>query len=212
MDVSAERREFEQGPLREEDAGDDPIALFARWLSEAHAASVLDPTAMTLASADASGKPSARIVLLKGYGAEGFDFFTRYSTRKGQDLADNPRAALLFHWRELSRQVRVEGPVQMLPRAASAAYFATRPRGSQLAAHAASGLSRVPDRASLEHRMHDEEQRWQGKEVALPEDWGGYRTTPLLLEFWQGRPNRLHDRLVYELSDAGAWQRYRLAP
>jgi pyridoxamine 5'-phosphate oxidase len=212
MDIAAERRDFDQGPLREEDAGDDPIALFARWLAEAHAAHVLDPTAMTLATADATGKPSARIVLLKGYDPGGFDFFTRYSTRKGRELADNPRAALLLHWRELSRQVRIEGPITMLSRAANAAYFATRPRGSQLAAHAASGLSRVPDRAALEQRMQAEEQRWRDSAVMLPDDWGGYRTTPRSLEFWQGRPNRLHDRLVYELNDDGAWQRYRLAP
>lgn len=212
MDIAGERRDFDHGPLREEDVGDDPIALFARWLDAARAASVLDATAMTLATADASGRPGARIVLLKGYGADGFDFFTRYSTRKGSDLAHNPRGALLFHWRELSRQVRIEGPVTRLPRAANEAYFATRPRGSQLAAHAASGLSRVADRATLERAMLAAEQRWQGSAVALPDDWGGYRTTPLLLEFWQGRPNRLHDRLVYERSDQGTWQRYRLAP
>ena len=212
MDIAAERRDFDQGPLCEEDAGDDPLALFTRWLAEAQAANVLDPTAMTLATADASGRPSARIVLLKGYGPEGFDFFTRYSTRKGRDLADNPHGALLLHWRELSRQVRIEGPIAMLSRAASAAYFATRPRGSQLAAHAASGLSRIPDRATLEQRMQAAEQRWKESAVALPDDWGGYRTTPRVIEFWQGRPNRLHDRLVYELSDGDAWQRYRLAP
>lgn len=212
MDISGERRNFEHGPLCEEDAGADPIALFTRWLSDARAANVLDPTAMTLATADASGRPSARIVLLKGFGADGFDFFTRYSTRKGRELGDNPRAALLFHWRELSRQVRIEGPIDRLTRAASEAYFATRPRGSQLAAHAASELSRVADRASLERRMRDAEQRFQHGTVTTPDDWGGYRTTPTLFEFWQGRPNRLHDRLVYELSDDGAWQRYRLAP
>jgi pyridoxamine 5'-phosphate oxidase len=212
MDISGERRDFEQGPLREEDAGADPIELFTRWLGDAQSANVLDATAMTLATADASGKPSARIVLLKRYGSDGFDFFTRYSTRKGHELADNPRAALLFHWRELSRQVRIEGPIATLPRAANEAYFATRPRGSQLAAHAASELSRVADRASLERRMHEAEQRWQHGAVPTPDDWGGYRTTPTMFEFWQGRPNRLHDRLVYELSDDGAWQRYRLAP
>lgn len=212
MDIAAERRDFDQGALCEENAGDDPMALFTRWLGEARSANVLDPTAMTLATADASGKPSARIVLLKGYGADGFDFFTRYSTRKAGDLTVNARAALLFHWRELSRQVRVEGPIAKLSHAANEAYFASRPRGSQLAAHAASGLSRVPDRATLEARMHAAEQRWKDSAVELPDDWGGYRTTPLLLEFWQGRPNRLHDRIVYERSDGARWQRYRLAP
>jgi pyridoxamine 5'-phosphate oxidase len=211
MDIATERRDYDSGPLREEDAGADPLVLFARWLGEAVAAKVLDPTAMTVATADASGKPSARIVLLKHYGPDGFDFFTRYSTAKGAELEANPRAALLFHWRELDRQVRIEGAVHKLSRAASEAYFATRPRASQLAARAASGLSKVPDRAALEARVEAEARRWEDASVAMPEDWGGYRTTPLRFEFWQGRPSRLHDRLVFERVDA-AWVRHRLAP
>jgi pyridoxamine 5'-phosphate oxidase len=212
MDIASERRDYDAGQLAEADAGDDPLALFGRWLDDALAANVLDATAMTLATAATGGSPSARIVLLKHYGAQGFDFFTRYSTRKGDELATNPRAALLFHWRELNRQVRIEGTVQKLSRAESEAYFATRPRASQLAARAASGLQRVADRATLEARVESEARRWQGSEVAMPEDWGGYRTTPASFEFWQGRPNRLHDRLVYERADTGAWVRHRLAP
>jgi pyridoxamine 5'-phosphate oxidase len=213
VDIASDRRDYDHAKLDEAEAGDDPFALFDRWLTEALAAHVLDATAMTLATATIDGKPSARVVLLKHYDRRGFDFFTRYSTRKGAELEDNPRAALVFHWREQSRQVRIEGTVQRLPRTESEAYFATRPRASQLAARAASGLASIADRAALEQRFAAEARRCSSNEsVPMPEDWGGYRTTPIAFEFWQGRPNRLHDRLVYERAEDARWLRHRLAP
>lgn len=211
MSQYEERREY-SGRLLEDEAGSDPFDLFERWLSDALSQGLRDATAMTLATADAQGKPSARIVLLKGHDRSGFVFYTRYSTRKGRELQDNPHAALLFHWREHDRQVRIEGRVTKVTRGESEAYFATRPRGSQLGARAASGLDVVASRDALEARVAEEAERWRGSEVPTPEDWGGYRTTAERMEFWQGRPDRLHDRLVYVRRFDATWARYRLAP
>jgi len=167
---------------------------------------------MALSTVNRAGVPTSRMVLLKGQDRRGFVFFTRYSTRKGLDLADNPNAALLFHWRELDRQVHVAVRLERIAREESAAYFGSRPRLSQLAARAASGLERVASAELLEQRFATEAERWSGREVAMPDDWGGYRGEPSRFEFWQGRPSRLHDRLVYERLETGSWARYRLAP
>ena len=151
-------------------------------------------------------------MLLKSFDRDGFVFFTRYSTHKCADLLANPRAALLFYWSELTRQVRVEAALQRLTLLENQSYFSTRPRGSQLAARAASGLQRVASAEVLDERFQAEEAKWQGQEVPMPQDWGGFRAVPDRIEFWQGRPNRLHDRLVYELGRGGVWARHRLAP
>jgi pyridoxamine 5'-phosphate oxidase len=197
--------------LLEQDVPPDPFPLFTAWMQSALDAGLRDATAMAVSTCSSDGRPSSRMILLKGHDPHGFVFFTRYSTQKGADLLANPRASLLFYWRELERQVRIEGTLQRLSLAENQQYFASRPRGSQLAARAASGLGRV-SAEELEARFRAEEARWQAGDVPLPEDWGGYRAAPDRIEFWQGRPSRLHDRLVYELSPDRSWSLYRLAP
>jgi pyridoxamine 5'-phosphate oxidase len=211
MDLRDERRDYQGPRLLEQEAPADPFALFTAWMQSALDAGLRDATAMSVSTCSADGRPSSRMILLKGHDPRGFVFFTRYSTQKGADLLTNPRAALLFYWRELERQVRIEGTLERLTLAENQEYFASRPRGSQLAARAASGLGRV-SADELEARFSAEEARWQGRDVPLPEDWGGYRAAPDRIEFWQGRPSRLHDRLVYELGPAGSWPLHRLAP
>lgn len=212
MDLASERRDYTGPRLLEAEAPREPHALFDEWLARALAHPVLDATAMVLSTVSQDGVPSARLVLLKGHDERGFTFFTRYSTQKGRELDANPQAALLFHWREFDRQVRISARVARVSREESAAYFASRPRGSQLAARAASGQQRVSGAEELERRFLAEESRWQDRDVPLPEDWGGYRAEPYRFEFWQGRPSRLHDRIVYERGDDGNWLKYRLAP
>lgn len=209
-DIAAERREYLGQRLLESDAPAEPFPLLSAWLDEALAARLLDATAMVLSTASKDGRPSARVVLLKGHDERGLVFYTRYDSHKCADLRDNPRASALFHWRELDRQVRVEGSVARVPPAESRAYFASRPRSSQLAAWATCGLERV-SAEELERRYAAAAETWEGRQVEMPEDWGGFRIHPTRLEFWQGRPNRLHDRLVYEASAPGVWLRYRLA-
>ncbi|HEX7010206.1 MAG TPA: pyridoxamine 5'-phosphate oxidase [Phycisphaeraceae bacterium] len=206
------RREFAEPGLREEDLLPDPIEQFGRWLEEARQAGILDPNAMTLATCGADGTPSARIMLLKGFDAEGFTFFTNYQSDKAADLADNPRAALLFYWDKLSRCVRITGVVGRVPREQSEAYFATRPRGSQLGAWASCQSRVVPDRATLEQRFAELEQQYAGQPVPTPPHWGGYRLRPQRIEFWQGQPSRLHDRLRYARQPDGTWRMERLSP
>lgn len=212
LDLSAERRDYSGPRLLEAEAPADPLELFTVWMQRALDERLTDATAMAVSTCSAGGRPSSRMMLLKSHDAHGFVFFTRYSTQKCQDLLANPRAALLFYWREQARQVRIEATLARLAEADNRAYFATRPRESQLSARAASGLSRVPSADLLEERYRTEAERWQGQEVPLPEDWGGFRATPDRIEFWQGRPGRLHDRLVYELTASGSWARHRLAP
>ncbi|MEY2934346.1 MAG: hypothetical protein RL033_5095 [Pseudomonadota bacterium] len=212
MDLSAERRDYDGPRLLEANAPSDPLELFTTWMQRALDDRLSDATAMALSTCSASGRPSSRMMLLKSHDAQGFVFFTRYSTEKCTDLLANPRAALLFYWRELARQVRVEALLSRLPAADNQAYFATRPRESQLSARAASGLNRVPSADMLDERYQAEAERWQGQAVPLPSDWGGFRAKPDRIEFWQGRPGRLHDRLVYELAPGGGWARHRLAP
>ncbi len=197
--------------LREEDAGLDPLQLFGCWYVEAEAAQLPKHDAMTLATVAPDGAPSARIVLLRGFDERGFRFFTNYLSRKARELADNARAALVFHWEELDRQIRIEGRVERLTAAESDAYFRGRPRGHQLAAWISAQSEVIPDRAYLEEQMQIMAARFPG-EVPRPEFWGGYRVVPDLIEFWQGRENRLHDRLCYRRLPAGGWLRERLAP
>lgn len=211
LDLAALRESYTRAGLTEAEAGPDPFALFTRWFEEAVTARVPEPNAMTLATVGEDGQPAARIVLLKELDAEGFVFYTNYESRKGRDLAARPRAALVFWWVALERQVRVEGTVERVPAAVSDAYFAARPRDSQLGAWASEQSRRVESRETLAARLTELEAQFEGQEVPRPPHWGGYRVVPTLLEFWQGRPSRLHDRIVYTREDE-AWSRERLAP
>jgi pyridoxamine 5'-phosphate oxidase len=205
------RREYTREALAEADVDADPVVQFGRWFEQAEQAGLLEPTAMTLATATPDGRPSARMVLLRGFDERGFCFYTNYESRKGVELAANPRAALVFWWGELERQVRIEGPVAPTSRAESEAYFHSRPPGSQLSA-AVSPQSRViQDRAVLERRVAELAADSADGQVPLPDFWGGYRLTHEVVEFWQGRPNRLHDRLRYRRAGDG-WKIERLAP
>ncbi|HEX5145679.1 MAG TPA: pyridoxamine 5'-phosphate oxidase [Conexibacter sp.] len=198
--------------LHEQDLPTDPIALARRWFADARAAGVEQHDAMTLATATADGRPSARAVLLKGIDARGFAFFTNYESRKARELDANPHAALVLLWVPLERQVRVTGRVERLSPAESDAYFATRSRGSQLGAWASEQSRPLPDRAALERRLAAFDERYAGAAVPRPSHWGGYRVDPDAIEVWQGRPNRLHDRFAYVRADDGGWVRERLAP
>jgi len=213
VDLAALRREYVQESLDESVVLADPIAQFTAWFREAEAAKLAaEPNAMTLATADADGAPSARIVLLKAFDADGFVFYTDYRSRKGHELAANPRAALVFFWAELERQVRVLGTVAPVDRATSATYFATRPALSRVSAWTSHQSSVLDSRATLEARFAETAMRFPAGDVPLPEHWGGYRVTPTTIEFWQGRRSRLHDRLQYVRSDTGDWRLERLSP
>jgi len=190
---------------------DDPLARFESWFEEARGAEGLNAEALAVATATPAGVPSARMVLLKGFDEDGFVFFTNYSSRKGGELERNPRAALLFHWPVLARQVRVEGPVSRVTREESEAYARSRPRQSQLSALASPQSRPVPDREWLERRVEELEREHPGVELPVREDWGGYRVEPEAWEFWQHRDNRLHDRHRYERT-ADGWRVERLAP
>lgn len=211
-DVSELRREYRREALDDDAAASDPLEQFAAWWREALAAEVAEPNAMTLATADACGRPSARIVLLKGFDERGFAFYTNYESRKGRDLAANPRAALVFFWVELERQVRIEGRVSQTTPAESDAYFASRPLGSRIGAIASRQSDVLASRAPLEARVRDLEARYADGDVPRPDHWGGYRLEPDAVEFWQGRSSRLHDRLRYRRAEGGAWVRERLSP
>lgn len=207
------RSEYHREALTEADVDPDPLRQLERWLQEAIRAALPEPTAMTLATVGADGRPAARIVLLKGVGPSGLDFFTNYESRKGRELAIHPNAALLFHWIELERQVRIEGTASKVAGAESDAYFASRPRSSRLGAWASPQSRTIPDRDWLEREFAAVAVRYEGDNAAVPRPpfWGGYRVVPSLVEFWQGRPSRLHDRIVYR-RDGPRWQVERLAP
>jgi pyridoxamine 5'-phosphate oxidase len=212
LDIANLRREYLRAALTEDEVNPDPFKQFERWLSEAIRAELPEPTAMTLATADATGHPSARIVLLKRTDAQGFVFFTNYESRKGCELAQRPEAALLFHWVELERQVRVEGTVAKVADADSDAYFATRPLDSRIGAWASPQSRVISDRVWLEREFAAARERLQGgAAVPRPPYWGGYRLVPVSLEFWQGRSSRLHDRISYRRKGAH-WLIQRLAP
>jgi pyridoxamine 5'-phosphate oxidase len=198
-------------PLREQDVDPDPLRQFASWFDAAREAGVRAPEAVILATASSRGAPSARMVLLKQYDERGFVIFTNYESRKARDLAENPRAALLFYWDPLGRQVRIEGPAERVSAEESAAYVRTRPRGSQLSALASPQSRPIASREGLEARVAELAAEYEGKELPLPEAWGGFRVTPESFEFWQHREDRLHDRLVYTRR-RGAWVVERLAP
>jgi pyridoxamine 5'-phosphate oxidase len=198
-------------PLREQDVDPDPLRQFERWFGDASAAGIRAPEATALATASAAGAPSVRTVLLKGADERGFVFFTNYESRKGRELVENPRAALLFHWDALGRQVRVEGTVGRVVRAESEAYFRTRPRGGQLGALASRQSEPIASREALEARFSAAEVEHEGREIELPAYWGGFRLTPETYEFWQHRDNRLHDRLRYR-RDGERWAIERLQP
>jgi pyridoxamine 5'-phosphate oxidase len=235
MSIADVRREYNLAGLRRRDLDPEPIAQFKRWFEQATGArgsgrllklltgvykALLacagsgggDVTAMTLATADKQGRPSARVVLLKGVDERGFIFFTNYDSRKGHELAENPQAALAFYWSELERQVCIAGDVTKLSEAESEDYFRTRPRGSRLAAWASKQSGVIHDRAELEEDWKQLEGRYAGQEVPRPSNWGGYILRPTRIEFWQGRPNRMHDRFRYTHQPDGSWLLERLAP
>jgi pyridoxamine 5'-phosphate oxidase len=212
LDLARMRRQYAEEGLAETDLAPDPVTQFSRWFGQAERAGVLEPNAMVLSTADADGQPSSRTVLLKGFDERGFVFFTNYGSRKGAELSVNPQASLLFPWYPLERQVIVVGRVERTGRDETAAYFRTRPHGSQLGAWASEQSSPVASREVLEQRFAELQARYPETEgVPVPPFWGGFRVIPRTVEFWQGRPNRLHDRLRYTAADQG-WSVERLCP
>lgn len=207
------RLEYKRGALDEANCDSNPMEQFRRWMTDARMAALVEPNAMTLSTATADGRPSGRIVLLKELTAEEFIFYTNYTSRKGREMDANPFVALTFYWTELERQVRVEGQVRRVSREKSEAYFRGRPKGSRLGALASHQSAPLPSRAPLEQRLADLEAKYQDTDdVSAPEWWGGYAVRPDVLEFWQGRPNRLHDRIVYSKRGETGWGVGRLSP
>ena len=211
MKISDMRRDYESSGLRRSDLHADPLVQFETWFDEAHVAGVQDVNALSLASVGPDGQPGLRTVLLKDVSDGGFVFYTNYESSKGQSLQARPRATMLFHWLELNRQVIVEGSAVKVSEAESAAYFSSRPRGSQLSAWASQQSAEIASRDTLEQQLADVSARFGDGPIPLPPFWGGFRLMPRRIEFWQGRPNRLHDRLAYQLTD-GSWQISRLQP
>jgi pyridoxamine 5'-phosphate oxidase len=205
------RREYAHARLDEKDVSHDPIVEFARWFAQAQEARVAEPNAMTLATATSGAAPSARLVLLKAFDERGFIFFTDYRSRKGQELEENPRAALVFYWGELERQVRITGTVERTTVEESEAYFRTRPLGSRLGAWVSHQSLVIPSRAQLERGLKEVEARFPDGNIPLPPHWGGYRVRPEVIEFWQGRESRLHDRIRY-VRIGESWRIERLSP
>jgi pyridoxamine 5'-phosphate oxidase len=211
QDPAGLRTEYKRETLDERAVDRDPFAQFARWFDEAVAARLPEPNAMTLATVGPDGRPSARIVLLKGVDPRGLAFFTNYDSRKARELPDGAHAALLFYWHELERQVRIEGRVERIGAAESDTYFASRPRASRIGAWASPQSRVIADRAWLEQRFAEAQARFPGDDVPRPPHWGGYRVVPESFEFWQGRASRLHDRIAYRRA-SGDWTVVRLAP
>lgn len=205
------RTDYRLAQLNEIIAGSDPLTFFNQWFTEAHAAHVPEVNAMTLATIDAQNKPHARVVLLKGLDEKGFLFFTNYDSNKGHQIEANPNVALVFFWRELERQVRVEGCVEKISDEESDLYFHSRPEGSQLGAWSSPQSKEIIEREILEKNYNDFKQKFAGGQIPRPPHWGGYCVVPDKIEFWQGRSNRMHDRIIFTLVN-GDWQRHRLAP
>lgn len=235
MAIADIRRDYNLAGLRRKDLDRDPIVQFQHWFDQAVGAraggrlrkfciriykrlflipdaGTVDVNAATLATADCEGRPSARVVLLKGVDPRGFVFFTNYDSRKGRELAENPRAAMVFYWADLERQVCIAGEVSRLPGEESSGYFKSRPRGSRLAAWASHQSEPIADRAALEARWHEMENRFPGDDVPMPDYWGGFVLSPVRIEFWQGRPSRLHDRFRYSKQPDKTWKIERLNP
>jgi len=209
--IAEYRKDYTTAGLSEDVAGDDPFELFLQWFDEAVTAGLHEPNAMTLATATPDGKPSARVILLKGLDATGFTFFTNYNSRKGNEIEQNPHAALVFLWHELERQVRVEGSVVVSSAAESDEYYAVRPLGSRLGAWASPQSAVIAGREVLEQQQQELMAKHADGIVPRPPHWGGYRVVPAAIEFWQGRPSRLHDRIRFRRSNK-VWVRERLAP
>ncbi|WP_374164930.1 pyridoxamine 5'-phosphate oxidase [Arcticibacter sp. MXS-1] len=206
------RQEYRAATLSETEVAPDPISQFSKWFSEALASSLTEPNAMTLATATADGKPSARIMLLKGFEERGFIFYTNYLSRKGQEITKNPYASLVFFWQELERQVRIEGILEKIDEKESERYFHSRPRGSQIGAHASPQSREIAGRQVLEKNIEQLEEKYKdGAEIPKPPHWGGYIVKPTFVEFWQGGRGRVHDRIAYRLEN-NTWKIVRLAP
>jgi pyridoxamine 5'-phosphate oxidase len=212
LDIAALRRDYVAHGLRRSDLDPDPVKQFAIWFGQAAAAEIPDVNAMSLATVSADGKPSVRIVLLKGLSERGFSFFTNYASAKAQEIEQNANVSLAFWWVALERQIRISGRAVKTSREESEEYFRSRPRGSQLGAWASRQSEAIDNRQVLEARLAEIEERYAGQEVPLPPHWGGYCVQPETLEFWQGRTNRLHDRFRYTRQESGSWIVERLAP
>lgn len=206
------RQEYRSASLTEKEVAADPISQFAKWFAEALDGGLYEPNAMTLATATHDGKPSARTMLLKGFDKTGFTFYTNYLSRKGKEISKNPAACIVFFWPELERQVRIEGTLEKVSKEESEKYFQSRPKESQLGAIASQQSQVIPSRDTLENTWKELIEKFADKEVPKPAYWGGYVLKPQIVEFWQGRPGRLHDRIVYKRSDKSSWKIVRIAP
>lgn len=206
------RKEYSSETLLEKDVETDPISQFRKWWGQATSSDILEPNAMTLATASPDGLPSARIVLLKGFNEKGFLFFTNYQSYKAMQLNENPKACLVFHWKELERQVRIVGIVEKIAASESDEYYQSRPIGSRIGAWASPQSQVIESREWLENEFKKRTHEFNNKEVPRPPDWGGYLVKPVIIEYWQGRYSRLHDRIQYTLEDSGKWKIERLAP
>ncbi|WP_219125325.1 MULTISPECIES: pyridoxamine 5'-phosphate oxidase [Mucilaginibacter] len=211
-DIENLRQDYAAASLSEKDVDANPVRQFDKWFNEAINAKVYEPNAMTLATATPDGRPSARVVLLKGFSDDGFKFYTNYLSRKGRELAKNPNAALVFLWGDMERQIRIEGTIEKLDKWYSEKYFHSRPKKSQIGAVASPQSQEIDGREQLEARMQELEAQYADSEVPKPAHWGGYILKPRMIEFWQGRRSRLHDRIVYKKTDNKNWKIVRLAP
>ena len=211
-DLENEREDYKLAALSENDSKADPVKQFQIWFDQAQEAKVPERNAMTLATATPDGRPSARVVLLKGYSDYGFSFYTNYLSRKGKEIAKNPNVALTFFWPSMERSIRVEGTIEKVSKEQSEKYFHARPKNSQIGAVASPQSQEIADRSVIENKWKELEAEYEGKEVPKPSFWGGYIVKPRLIEFWQGRESRLHDRIVYKKTDNKNWKKVRLAP
>ncbi len=212
LNIADIRKDYKLAALDEETVGYDPIAFFTKWFSQAEAAQITEINAMTLATADSNGIPHARIVLLKGLEKSNFVFFTNYDSSKGKEITENPHAALVFFWKELERQVRIEGVIGKIPASESDTYFNSRPAGSRIGAWASPQSREIADRNILDVNYARYEEEFSKIEIPRPSHWGGYKVIPNRIEFWQGRSSRMHDRIVFSKNETEKWERSRLAP